>query len=70
MSPLISTSIFFPCRYNLAYVHFVEPRIAGNVENDQTPYTLAPFRAVRASGGLQDASQAVYVACYGGGIEK
>ncbi|GAB4814384.1 hypothetical protein N2152v2_001430 [Parachlorella kessleri] len=33
-------------KLNLAYVHFVEPRIAGNATLDQTPHTLAPFRAV------------------------
>ncbi|GIL83968.1 hypothetical protein Vretimale_10943 [Volvox reticuliferus] len=32
--------------YGLSYVHMVEPRIKGNVELDQSPHSLEPFRRV------------------------
>lgn len=31
---------------NLAYVHFIEPIVAGNATLDSTPHSTAPFRKI------------------------
>ena len=40
------TNVSPTCRHNLAYVHLVEPRVAGNTDLEYTLHSIAPFRSV------------------------
>lgn len=65
--------------FNLAYVHMVEPRVVGNVDNDTPTDSLAPFRTAykgtfmsaggftRAGGAEALQSGAVDLVAYGRG---